>query len=170
MTQPPSDTIRPDEFPPELREALAVMSLRGPVRDLSSGELVAENGRMLAARPAKPELRAHLHQLDPAKGLRGWEVYVVDWEWIPNYCQDGGGAWVNSSETTLRTPLQKPGLRPPTLAQRRAALARLGYEPDDAAEKWSYREWRWQESEWSEGHPYLWAVLQVRPIEPAVTE
>lgn len=124
------------------------------------------------ARPPKPPRRAHLYQCDPELGLRGWEICVFDWVWTPGYREDGSGAWVNDRDSTPRTPLQKPGLRPPTMAQRRAALARLGFEPDeqdDAVADLFSREWEWRESEWPGERPYLWAVLQVRPVAPEVT-
>jgi hypothetical protein len=112
-----------------------------------------------ADRPAKPEVRAHLRQLDPEEGLRGWEIWVVEWAWDSTW-DDGRGAWVNGRETTPSTPLQKPGIRPPTLGQRLAALTRLGYEPAGPYEP----VWAWQESEWSKDRPYLFATLTVRPI------
>ena len=38
--------ISPDEFPPELQDALRRMSKRGPVVDLGTGQRVAEGGRL----------------------------------------------------------------------------------------------------------------------------
>jgi hypothetical protein len=46
---------RPEEFPPQLQEALRRMSLRGRVVDLDSGEAVAEGGRLLVD-PVSPDV------------------------------------------------------------------------------------------------------------------
>lgn len=118
-----------------------------------AAELAAAN------RPPRPEVRAHLRQLDPAEGQRGWELWVLEWAWDSSR-NDGRGAWVTDWETTPSTPLQKPGIRPPTLGQRLAALTRLGYEPAGPYEP----VWEWQEAEWSQDRPYLFATLTVRRI------
>lgn len=52
-----------DEFPPELRDALRTMSLRGPVVDMGTGQRVAEDGR-LSTDPAPAEtagMRPQVH-------------------------------------------------------------------------------------------------------------
>lgn len=43
----PDQPADPADFPPELQEALRRMSERGPVVDMASGEVVAENGRLV---------------------------------------------------------------------------------------------------------------------------
>lgn len=42
----PDQPADPSEFPPELQEALRRMSQRGPVRDLTTGDVVARDGRL----------------------------------------------------------------------------------------------------------------------------
>jgi hypothetical protein len=169
--------ISPDEFPPELRGALRTMSLRGPVVDLATGQRVAEDGHLVTdpehyatliplpevGRPELPAAKAYLSQVDPALGLRGWEVTVFGWVW-----SEERETWVESLNVTDRTPLQKPGIRPPTHAQRVEALARIGYEPDDQVGIGGQPYWEWYEGEFVlSGTPYVYAVLTVRKV-PAV--
>lgn len=51
----PLPPARPEDFPPELQEALARMSERGPVVDLGTGVLVAEHGQLVTDSVAREE-------------------------------------------------------------------------------------------------------------------
>lgn len=58
----------PEEFPPELQEALRRMSQRGRVVDLNSGEVVAEGGQLVT----DPSKRVACHECARAVALGWW--------------------------------------------------------------------------------------------------
>ncbi len=122
-----------------------------------AGEVTA---RLWSSDVVSPETFAHLAQLDPSLGQRGWEMTIMPWVW--DSARGLRGRWVAGE--TLRTPLQKPGIRPPTPQQRTEALQRLGYESVPLAD------WEWFETKFVLSElPCLFATLPVRPVSPAVT-
>jgi hypothetical protein len=64
--------IGPDEFPPELQDALRRMSNRGPVVDLATGQRVAEEGRLRT----DPQVSAEFGALFSQDHRGQWEVSV----------------------------------------------------------------------------------------------
>lgn len=112
-------------------------------------------GSLPDERYGRPETFAYLSQLDPMTGARGWDLFIQPWVWDASVGLRG--RWVAGQG--VRTPLQKPGIRLPTLQQRTDALQRLGFEA------YKPEGWEWYESKFVLSElPYVYAVLSVRPI------
>jgi hypothetical protein len=76
----PDQPLDPDDLPPELRSALAKMSERGPVVDMSTGTVFAQDGRMADEPPADL-----LACVECARAVSlGW------WGSIARHCGDPG--------------------------------------------------------------------------------
>lgn len=139
---------------PDLAPPLAVPG-SGPGPSPSTAEYL-QNGRRphMVTTPEREELfegpryLAELTQEHPAHGMRGWLLLVM----------------VGNTTEWPERRISRPAVRPPSPADRVAALAKLGFEPEHTLD-----EWTWHERTSFDGTVLLRADLVVRALPPTST-
>jgi hypothetical protein len=136
----PLPPARPEEFPPQLQEALRRMSLRGRVVDLGTGETVADEGRLV------------IDPLSPAEAYADAPGIVEEIGWVARTARailgtaptgPARGLYLLRKAATLdRIALEgNPPHNSDELAERAARRAQKHHVPDAPAYPQEAREW-----------------------------